>query len=92
MISAFPRLVSDFMDEGHSARQIMEDGMLEMNHERAAYLHMYAAQAHAAAASAHRRFDHEKAFQLSETAQIFSSSAGEKTEEIENKMAEQLGG
>ncbi len=62
--------------------------MLEINHERAAYLHMYAAQAHAAAASAHRRFDHEKAHELSETAQIFSSNAAEKTEEIENEMTE----
>ena len=62
--------------------------MLEINHERAAYLHMYAAQAHAAAASAHRRCDHEKAVKLSATAQTFSSNAAEKTEEIEKQMSE----
>jgi hypothetical protein len=60
----------------------MENEMLDCNHKRAEYLHMFAAQAHAAAAAAHRRCDYEKAGELSATAQAFSSNAAEKTEEI----------
>jgi hypothetical protein len=86
--SVFPRPVGDFSYQGYKACRIMEVGMLENNHERAAHLHMYAAQAHAAAASAHRRYDYEKAGELSSTAQIFSSTAAEKTEEIEKEMSE----
>jgi hypothetical protein len=68
----------------------MEDGMLENHHERAAYLHMFAAQAHACAAAAHRRCDHEKAGELSATAQAFSVDAVQKTEEIAKQAPEQF--
>jgi len=64
--------------------------MFEENDDRAAYLHMYAAHAHAAAAAAHRRGDHQKAEELSATAQAFSSNAAVKTEEIAKQMPDRL--
>jgi hypothetical protein len=68
----------------------MEDRMLESNQDRAANLHIYAAQAHTFAAAAHRRGDHETAGELSLRAQQFSAIAAEKSEEIANRTPERL--
>jgi hypothetical protein len=64
--------------------------MLQSNQDLAANLHIYAAQAHTAAAAAHRRGDDESAGELSVRAQEFSSSAAEKTEEIAKRVPVRL--
>ncbi len=64
--------------------------MLQSNWDQAANLHIYAAQAHTAAAAALRRGDREMAKELSAKAQEFSLNADEKTEAIADRMPERL--
>ena len=68
----------------------MEDRMLQSNQDHAANLHIYAAQAHTAAAAAHRRGDDETAGELSTRAQEFSLSAAETSEEIAKRVPVRL--
>ena len=75
---------------GHKVCRRMEDRMPESNQDRAANLHVYAAQAHSFAAAAHRRGDDEAAGELSLKAQEYSSIAAEKSEEIARRMPERL--
>jgi len=60
--------------------------MPKSNYDNAADLHIYAAQAHTAAASAHHRGDHEAAEELSSKAQDYSMAASEKTLEIAKQI------
>jgi hypothetical protein len=60
--------------------------MPKSNYDNAADLHIYAAQAHTAAASAHHRGDHEAAEELSLKAQDFSQAATEKSFEIARQV------
>ena len=64
--------------------------MLERNEDQAANLHIHAAQAHTAAAAAHRRGDHQAAEELGASAQEYSSMAAEKTEEIARRVPVRL--
>jgi hypothetical protein len=59
-----------------------EDTMPQSEYDNAADLHIYAAQAHTAAAAAHHRGDHEAAGELSSRAQDYSMAASEKTFEV----------
>jgi hypothetical protein len=64
----------------------MEDTMPQSEYDNAADLHIYAAHAHTAAASAHHRGDHEAAEELSLRAQDYSMAASEKTLEIAKQV------
>lgn len=64
--------------------------MLQSNQDLAANLHIYAAQAHTAAAAAHRRGDDESAGELSVRAEEFSLITAEKTEEIAKRVPERV--
>jgi len=60
----------------------VENEMPQSKDDNAADLRIYAAHAHTAAASAHRRGDHEAAEELSSKAQDNSMAASEKPLEI----------
>jgi hypothetical protein len=60
--------------------------MHQSRSDNAADLHIYAAQAHTAAAAAHHRGDHEAAEELSSKAQDYSMAASEKTLEIAKQV------
>ncbi len=64
--------------------------MSQSNQEQAANRHIYAANAHAAVAAAHRRGDHETAGELNAKAQEFSSNATVKTDEVAKRTTQQL--
>jgi hypothetical protein len=60
--------------------------MPKRNNDNAADLHIYAAQAHTAAAAAHHRGDHEAAEELSVKAQDYSQAATDKSFEIARQV------
>jgi hypothetical protein len=64
--------------------------MFESYQDQAANLHIYAAQAHTAAAAAHHRGEHEAAGELSTKALEFSLSAAVTTEDVAKRMPERL--
>jgi hypothetical protein len=64
----------------------MVNTMLQSKYDSAADLHIYAAHAHTAAASAHHRGDHEAAEELSSKAQDYSMAASAETFEIAKQI------
>jgi len=60
--------------------------MPQSEYDNAADLHIYAAHAHTASASAHHRGDHEAAEELSSKAQDYSMAASEKTLQIAKQV------
>jgi hypothetical protein len=60
--------------------------MPQSRNDTVADLHTHAAQAHAAAAAAHNRGDHEAAEELSSRAQGYSMAASEKSLKIAKRI------